>query len=94
VKTFLAELYLPRNAGAELGRLVEKVREAADEVTAEGKQVNYLQTLFAPEDECCFYVFAGDHANDVAEVCRRAGLDAARVIETVGSITQDERRSE
>jgi hypothetical protein len=89
VKTFLAELYLPRSAQDELGRLSEKMREAADELTAEGKQVSYLQSLFAPEDECCFYVFAGLNASDVAEACRRAGIDAARVTEA--NITRDER---
>jgi hypothetical protein len=84
VKTFLAELYLPRRAQHELGLLSDRMREAATELTMEGKQVSYVQTLFTPEDECCFCVFAGRHAKDVAEVCRRAGVDAARVTEAVG----------
>ena len=76
MKTFLAELYLSRSAEGELGRLSERVRAAAEQLTAEGTPVSYVRTLFTPEDESCFYVFTGGHADAVAEACRRAGIDA------------------
>jgi hypothetical protein len=94
VKTFLAELYLSRSAQDELGRRSEIVRQAAEQLTAEGKQISYERTLFVPEDESCFYVFTGQQTDDVAEVCRRAGIPYERITEAVGPEAATESRSD
>jgi hypothetical protein len=94
VKTFLAELYFSRNAQSELRLHSERLRAAADQLTAEGTQISYVRTLFSPEDESCFYVFTGRRADDVAEVCRRAGIPCERITETVGPEAADPRKEE
>jgi hypothetical protein len=83
VKTFLAELYVSRAAQAELGPRSDALRAAAEQLTAEGKCINYLRTLFTPEDETCFHLLRGRREDDVAEACRRAGIPFERISEVV-----------
>jgi hypothetical protein len=83
VKTFMAELYVSRAARVEVGRRSDALRAAAEQLTAEGKRITYLRTLFTPEDETCFHVLRGQREDDVAEACRRAGIPYERISEVV-----------
>src|SRR5205085_1179544 len=44
---------------------------------------HYLRTTFVPNDETCFHVFESADKEAVAEVCRRAGIGSARIVQAL-----------
>ena len=60
-----------------------KARLAADELTREGTPVRYLNSIFVPEDETCFFLYQAVSADAVREAARRAALSFERVSEAV-----------
>jgi Protein of unknown function (DUF4242) len=83
VAEFLVELYVSRaNAGAvENG--AERTRLAAEALTREGTPVQYLRSIFVPEDETCFFLCEAPSAKAVHEAVRRAALPFERIAEAV-----------
>jgi len=71
---FLLELYVARTNCAAGGMSADRFKRAALEVTAEGKPVRLLRSIFVPEDETCFLLFDAASADLVAEAVHRAGL--------------------
>jgi len=55
---------------------------AAAELTAEGKSVRIVHTIFVPEDETCFLVVEAATADDVLETATRAAIPFDSVLET------------
>ena len=45
--------------------------------------VRYVRTTFLPDDETCFHVFEAAAEEAVREICRRAGIDSARIVPAV-----------
>ena len=77
---YLVEAYVPRSptrGGRAAGR---EARAAAEELSREGTQVNYVRTTFLPNDETCFHIFEAASVAAVGEVCRRAGIGSARIV--------------
>ena len=70
---FLVELYGSRADGAALASSARSARLAAEELTREGS-VQYMRSIFGPEDETCFLLYAATTAADVEEAARRASL--------------------
>jgi hypothetical protein len=54
---------------------------AADELTREGKPVRFLQSIFLPADETCFYLYQATSVDAVREAAARAGLQVERINE-------------
>lgn len=81
--TYLAELYAARATSAELGAESIRVAEAADAITAEGRYVRYVRTIFIPVDETCFYLFEAASSEFVAEAADRAGILSERIVDAV-----------
>jgi hypothetical protein len=79
VAEFLVELYVSRGDGAAVESSARSARHAADELTREGRQVQYLRSIFVPEDETCFLLYEAATADDVEEAARRASLPFDRV---------------
>jgi Nickel responsive protein SCO4226-like len=81
---YLVELYLPK-AGADDGLhdAVVRARVAADETARDGAVVQFLRSIFIPDDETCFLLFEATSPDAVADVTRRAGMDLARITEAV-----------
>jgi len=52
-------------------------------MSREGTPVSYLRSIFAPEDETCFYLYEAGSAEIVREAARRAALPSERVTEVV-----------
>jgi len=82
---YLVELYQPRLGADAISDAVERVREAARTLTAEGTPVRYVRTVFVPQDEVCFYVYEAESAEAAGEASRRAGLTIERVLEAVSA---------
>jgi len=78
---FLAEHYAPRTTAAAVGHVVDPVRHAAAELTAEGASVRLLQSIFVPADETCLLLFEAASIEAVRETARRAGLSFEHVVE-------------
>ena len=76
---FLVELYVPRGDGEAVARSVRLARLAADELTRAGRAVRYVRSIFVPDDETCFLLYAATTVDDVAEAARRASLPFDRV---------------
>ena len=80
---YLVELYVSRADAAELHRLVASARLAAEQLTSEGTAVQYLSSLFVPEDETCFFVYEADTADAVRDAATRAALPFERIAAAV-----------
>jgi hypothetical protein len=75
---YLAEWYRLELGDESLDRAVATI-EACASTSGAGESVKLLAMLAVPTDEVVFGVFAARSADDVAEVCRQAGLPAQRL---------------
>jgi hypothetical protein len=91
VAEFLVELYLSRTDTGAVERGARDARRAADELTREGTNVQYVRSIFVPEDETCFYLYEAAAADHVREAAHRAGLAFERVAEAVAEPKGDTR---
>jgi hypothetical protein len=80
---FLLELYVSRTDAAAVERGAQRAHAAAEEMSREGTRVAYVRSIFAPEDETCFYLYEAASRDAVREAARRAALPAERVTEVV-----------
>ena len=58
----------------DVERRDEHARRAAEELARDGSFVRYLPSLYAPEDEICFYLFEAASADAVRDAAFRAGF--------------------
>lgn len=77
---FLVEEYVSRTDAASVERAARRAHEAAAEMTRDGTPIAYLRSIFAPEEETCFYLYEAGSAEVVREAARRAGIDAGNVV--------------
>jgi hypothetical protein len=83
VTRYLVEAYVPSARGQAVGVAETRVLNAARGLTGEGVAIDLIRTTWILEDETCFHVIDADSIEAVRELCSRAGLDAARVVEAV-----------
>ena len=81
--SYLVETYLSRSSAAGLPEALARVSAAADALSLEGIPVQYLRSIFVPEDEICFHLFEGASSETVREAGRRAELSFDRVVEAI-----------
>jgi hypothetical protein len=74
---YLAELYLPSSASA--AEMAALARTGAARAARSGAVVRFVQTVFVPEDECCYVLYEAGSAADVAAAASHAGLEFDRV---------------
>jgi hypothetical protein len=86
VNEFLLELYISRTNCDAVGIGAERLGRAAAELTAEGRPVHILRSIFVSEDETCFVLVEAASAEDVRAAARRATLPFERVVETTFDI--------
>jgi len=58
-------------------------RAGAEQLSREGTPVHYVRTTSVPNDETCFHVFESAGKEAVGEVCRRAGIGSARIVQAL-----------
>jgi Nickel responsive protein SCO4226-like len=88
---FLVELYVSKTDCAAVKAGSERLTRAAAELTAEGRPVRLVRSIFVPEDETCYLLLEAATAESVHETARRAALPLERVVETTLDLTPDER---
>lgn len=80
---FLAELFVARTNTAAAAIAAASFNHAAAELTAEGRPVRLVRSIFVPNDETCFLLVEGTTGEDVREAARRAQLTFDHVGEAV-----------
>ena len=76
---YLVEWYQPALSAALLEETARQLGRSAAEVSREGTAVSLLLTLFMPEDEVAFCLFAAGSPASVEQACRRAALPFERI---------------
>ena len=80
---YLVEAYMPQSRARDARAVGRDARLAAEELAREGRPVHYVRTTFVPNDETCFHVFESADKETVGEVCRRAGIGSARIVQAL-----------
>jgi hypothetical protein len=80
---FVVELYVARADAGTVAHGAARARLAADELARQGTAVRYLNSIFVPEDETCFFLYEGESAEAVRDAARLAGLSFEHVAEAV-----------
>jgi hypothetical protein len=88
VTTYMAECYWPDLREGSVGEAAERIRKSAAELTRTGAEVALAGTILVPGDEVVFYLFDGDSADVVREVCERARVPFERVVESETTLTE------
>lgn len=83
VPEFAAEQYVSRTETLATKRAAGRARAAAEELSREGNAIEFVRSIFVPEDETCLYLYRADSRDVVLEGARRAGLRFERVVEAI-----------
>ncbi len=76
---YLVEWYQPALSSALLEETERQLGRSAAEVSRGGTAVSLLLTLFMPDDEVAFCLFAAGSSASVEQACRRAALPFERI---------------
>jgi hypothetical protein len=88
-QTFLVESYWAEHSEVAVRDRANQVAAIARDLRDDGRVVTLLGTLLIPNDEVCFWRFAGGSFADVEEAGRRAGLAFDRVMPSIDIAVQD-----
>ncbi len=80
---YLVETYISRADGGAVRRGAENACRAAEDLSREGTRIRYVQSIFVPDEETCFFIYEAASADDVREAATRAALPFERVTEAV-----------
>jgi Nickel responsive protein SCO4226-like len=83
IRAFVAEQYLPEGGAETAARGASAAKAAAEQLTREGVAVQFLQSIFIPEDETCLHLYLADSIEDVRAAAGRAALPFERVAEAL-----------
>jgi ubiquinone/menaquinone biosynthesis C-methylase UbiE len=91
---FLVELYLSGADADGVDRETRRARCAAAALTAEGRSVRLVRSIFVPEDETCFLLVEADTAEAVHEAANRAAVPFERVLATAGHTNHEAKEND
>jgi hypothetical protein len=77
--SYLIEGYLPRSRASELTATADRLRRAADALTAEGVPVRHVRSSFLAADELVLHVLEAESAQAAGDATRRAGISPQRM---------------
>jgi hypothetical protein len=83
MQEFVAEHYLPAAGAAAAERGVAAARRAAEQMTREGTRVQFVRSIFIPEDETCIHLYRADSIEAVRTAAMRAALPLERIAAAV-----------
>ena len=84
---FLVELYVARTDCAAVVAGAARLGSAAAQVTAEGRPVRVVRSIFVPQDETCYVLVEATTIDAVRETATRAALPIERVVEATHDIS-------
>jgi hypothetical protein len=79
MNSYLVERYLPGVSEAELRVALGRLQEACAQLSARGDPVQYVGSMFLPEEETCFCRLDGDSPGTAAKANEIAQLPFARI---------------
>ena len=85
MRSYLVETYLAQGRAGERSALEARARSAADELTEQRTRVSFERSIYVPEDEICFFIFAASSGRNAVLAAERAALDPIRVVESISS---------
>ena len=83
MREFVGEQYLPASAGELAMRSAAAAREAAEQLTREGTPVDYVRSIFIPEDETCIHLYRAESIEAVRAAAARASLRLDRLAQAI-----------
>lgn len=92
VTEYLAECLWPGVTQAELDAVDARARGSAQATTGTREEVVYSGSLLMPEDEVVFFAFGGPSARAVRRVATSAGIPYERIVPSVRTAGQTERK--
>lgn len=81
---------MPRLDSIDPAEAIERLRAAAEEMTAAGLPVRHVRSIVVPGDETAFHLFEGPSLQAVEEVGRRAHNEFDRVTEALEPVLTGE----
>lgn len=82
-RTYLVECYTPGVEQSVIETTAQRARDAAENLRAEGHNVEYVNAIFVPDDEVVFHTFSSDDIESVRQVSVAAEIPFERIIESV-----------
>lgn len=83
MREFVTEQYIPASGADEALACADTAHQAAEQLSAEGMPVEFVRSIFIPEDETCILVYRADSIDVVRAAAARALLRLDRVAEAV-----------
>jgi hypothetical protein len=83
MREFLLELYVSRSGQGAVIDGAGRAALAAQRLRRDGASVNYVRSIFVPDDETCFLIYEARSADDVRRAASLAGLPADHVLEVL-----------
>ena len=84
VPEFVAEQYFSRTDVAGARRAGRAARDAAEQLTREGNEIELVRSIFVPQDETCMFIYEADSLDSVQLAGQRAALAFERIAEAAG----------
>jgi hypothetical protein len=85
MKEYMVELYVSRADAGAVERAAHLTRGAAAQMTRLGTPVRFLRSIYAAEDETCFFLYAAENIDAV----RQAATATGRPFEHVAEVIQE-----
>jgi hypothetical protein len=83
MREFVAEQYLPADGRELAAGGAGAARAAAEELTREGTEIEFVRSIFIPDDETCLHLYRAESCEAVLAVAERAALRLERVAEAI-----------
>jgi hypothetical protein len=83
MREFVAEQYIATAALELAADRAGAAREAAEQLTSEGTAIQFVRSIFIPEDETCIHLYLAESIEAVRTAAQRASLPFDRITEAV-----------
>lgn len=83
MRAFVAEQYLPSAGAQAAARGAGAARSAAEQLSRQGVAIEFVNSIFIPQDETCIHLYLADSVEAVQAVAELASLSLDRVAEAV-----------
>lgn len=87
---YLVEREMPGVTMEQLAAAQKKAIQTGKELTAEGRQVRYIRSMFVPGECRCMCLFEAPNPENVKEANKRAQIPFTRIVEAADLTPQAE----
>jgi Protein of unknown function (DUF4242) len=83
MKEYMVELYVSRADPGAVDRAAQLTQRAAARMTTLGTPVRFLRSIYAAEDETCFFLYTAESSEAVREAAAATGVPFEHVAEVI-----------